>query len=139
MDITQESAIETSLHITLDAEQTELYNSTIASILESDTFSTDCIGFWACGVISSGDGGDRRWLLWEEASGFPEKEAEAIAAWKDGQPLPEGYYYFNRDQAERVIAIGILAHGIGFLDGTTDANDLDIAIQKAVLGEKRYC
>ena len=125
--------------ITLDADQSKLYKEAIASILSVDTFSPDCIGQWARGCWHTTIDGETRWLLVEEDEAEAGTERAAISDWTNGQDLPKGYHYFNRDQAEKILALGLLQHGIGFIDGETDANDLDTIIQLVMLGEYRYC
>lgn len=124
--------------IELTMEHKQMYDEMIEDILSSDTFSTDCIGGWAEGVHWV-KGDEHRWMLLEETEADSSLLPKARQAFDDGQELPHGYHYFNRDTAEKVIAFGLLQHGIGFLDGTTDANDLDVAIQNVVLGEQKYC
>ncbi|NER33170.1 MAG: helix-turn-helix transcriptional regulator [Oscillatoria sp. SIO1A7] len=120
---------------------TETYNIILSTLLSEAMFDEDCIGRWAKPVIWEDAGG---WLIQdmyaENTENINAKEAEAIFAWRNGEELPEGYFRFDWEAAEKVIHISIKNIGISFAYAGffSEKEDLDKALQEAILGKVLY-
>lgn len=103
----------------------------------SDIFGTNHCGYWARGIESDATG----WLVWEDDEKCrhgrePDRQA-AVAAWRAGEALPEHWYRLDRDAAIKAWCEGVKRGGVKWFDNA-DANDYDVVIQLALLGEIKY-
>lgn len=132
------------ISLTLTEIESLSFNNAILEILNTDIFNYDCIGYWACGIACRPDAnGDNHWLLFEDGEERSSDEEELVERFlQDEEPLgdlPPGYHHLRRREAKHIAERALLQYGIGFLDGTTDASDLDRMVQLVVLGNFRYC
>lgn len=104
----------------------------------TDIFMRGYCGYWLRGVeldLSRG------WLAWEDDEKHEEGEEpnreEAIAAWENGQALPEGWFRLDTAMAAKMWGEGVRWKGEGWYEHG-DANDYDHVVQQALLGEQRY-
>jgi hypothetical protein len=102
----------------------------------NDIFRQSYIGYWAYGVQVKGG-----WLVYEQAAHDrrpTELEIEdAAGAYESRQSLPEDWHLLDRDAAIRAWAEGVRRSGVDWYKNG-DANDYDVAIQRALLGEVKY-
>lgn len=106
---------------------------------DSDLFHREACGNWAKGIVNgNGYKPGLGWLIAVEDEALPSREAEAIEAFKRWEVLPPGYLRLGKDEAEQIVALGVAQHGVDFVDGTCDANDLDCIVQQVLLGEVVY-
>jgi hypothetical protein len=105
---------------------------------ETDLFSRNYCGYWLRGIECDKE---RGWLVWEDderhAMGKEPNLRAARKAWKEGAPLPKGYYRLDKAAAVKAWSIGVLGWGEKWHD-EGDAPRYDCVIQKALLGEERY-
>jgi hypothetical protein len=103
-------------------------------------FGRGYCGYWLRGVERDASLG---WLCWEddEQHSFDAEpdRAEALRAWRAGEPLPKGWYRLNEETAVRAFVEGVKKWGPAWFDGEHgDGNGYDVVIQMALLGEVRY-
>lgn len=101
----------------------------------TDLFLTDHCGYWLRGVDRDDALG---WLACEDEDNEkrPDEQA-AIAAWRAGKPLPEGWHKLDRDFAARSWGEAVKRFGVDWFEDA-DADTYDWAIQQTLLGEQRY-
>jgi hypothetical protein len=103
-----------------------------------DIFGQQYVGYWLRGVERDPDLG---WLVWEDDErhewGFEPNRMAARNAWREGQPLPEGWYRLDRAAAVRAWEEGVKRWGVGWY-AEVDAPREDLVVQLALLGEVRY-
>lgn len=103
-----------------------------------DLFRSDHCGYWLRGMNHDNR---RGWLAWEmqddEDLTDPPLYHEAWVAWVDGKPLPVGYYRLDAAFARRAWRVGVRQRGESWYD-EGDAEDYDVVVQLALLGEVRY-
>lgn len=137
-----------SLTIKLDEEQQELVEEWFLTVCCIDLFSTDHCGHWACHLASRPSeslDGLFDFLVYDEGEPCDQLDEESEQAltelFQEGGKiyLPDSYHIFNYEFFTKVLEKGIWEHGVGFLDGTADASDLDNAVQRALFGEVQYC
>jgi hypothetical protein len=110
----------------------------VKQCMSNDMFMTSYIGYWAYGTEYDEQLG---WLVFEHAAAAfdaPRKTPKTVlAAWQAGEKLPEGWHRLDKETITRAWAEGVKHSGVNwFEDG--DANDYDVALQMAILGEVRY-
>jgi hypothetical protein len=103
----------------------------------NDLFRSDHCGYWLRGV----EHGPQGWLAWEDDEQHPfgqepEREA-ALTAWRQGSPLPHGWFRLDKELADKAWAIGVQKYGERWYD-EGDSTTYDVVIQLALLGEVRY-
>lgn len=108
----------------------------------NDLFMTDHCGYWLSGMAHVKNKG---WLVHEHSdiddcasvqSKNPEYPA-ILKAWKEGKPLPDGWFSLDKEMAIKAYCEGIKRDGLNWYE-EGDAISYDIAIQLALLGEVRY-
>ena len=106
-------------------------------LTHTDIFATDYCGYWLRGVIKKG----KDWLVWEddEQHGFDREpdRVEAIAAWKEGRPLPKGWFLLDNNAATKSFNFGVRKWGENWFE-QADSDMYDYCVQMALLGEVRY-
>jgi hypothetical protein len=112
-----------------------------------DILGRGYIGYWARGI--SYDKKNHRRLIWEFladpradgiAMGSDDEDqchAEAIKAFKAKKPLPKHYHVLDAELAVKAWALRAGQVGVGWADDN-DADDTDLAIQMALLGDIVY-
>lgn len=97
-------------------------------------------GSWLFGVAHDDALG---WLVFEHGDrssinydALPQ-EREAVAAWREGKPLPGGWYRLDLAAAKKGWEEGVRWRGEKWYD-EGDAPRYDYVIQMALLGEERY-
>ena len=104
----------------------------------ADIFGRQYAGYWLRGIAHHPE---RGWLCWEDDERHRQSEeplrAEAMAAWRTGEPLPAGWYRLDRAAALRAWEVGVKRWGVGWY-AQVDAQAEDIVLQEALLGEVRY-
>jgi len=109
-----------------------------------DIFSTDYIGYWAHGFRPEGGKEKGVWLVLElgDSDKHPTENQykQVEACWKEGRPLPKHWYVLDEAAAIRAWAEGVKKfNDPDWYDRADhDANDYDVIIQRALLGEVRY-
>jgi hypothetical protein len=110
---------------------------------EVDLFSSNYIGYWACGVEQDDQKG---WLIFDEADEVPfgdsetfPQEKKARAAWNSGnyKLLPKNWYVLDKEFAIKAYLIGCKEWGADWFDDG-DAIKYDVVIQLALFGETKY-
>ncbi len=105
----------------------------------NDIFSRNYSGYWLRGVEHDPYLG---WLCWEDDEqhrrGDEPYRESAIACWKDGAMLPEGWYRLNKEMAMKAYSVGVVKWGEDWFEDKGDAGTYDVVIQLALLGEVRY-
>lgn len=96
----------------------------------TDIFGNSYIGYWAYRVKRYPDEG---WLLCETHNFDSWQEREdmctaASALKEEGEPLPDGFHMLDKETAAKVAA------KLGLRIDNWDAEDIDVAIQKVLLG-----
>lgn len=98
------------------------------------------IGYWGRGMRTR-SGGFKAWLIvehdglsYEEADELLNRSDQDLAA---GKPVVSPVHLLDQTSAKRVIEEGKKKYGEKFADNY-DATMLDVAIQRALLGEVRY-
>jgi hypothetical protein len=128
--------------ISLTDEQAQEVRDAQGELLtSSDIFAQQHSGHWAEGILhgkSALGQIDLGWLIFDKSSD-DYQDHDAIAAFKEGAELPNGYYRLDAAAATKIVAHGILLHGIGFVQGETDASQSDDVIQTVLLGKVTYC
>lgn len=116
-----------------------------------DIFSRSHCGYWLRGVewenpdeeAEVREHAGRGWLCWEDDEQHrpgdePNREA-AMAAWRAGKALPEGWYQLDQTLVTRAYVEGVKRWGVDWFHGDHgDANGYDVVLQLAMLGEVRY-
>lgn len=104
----------------------------------TDIFMRSYCGYWLRGVEHDPALGC---LVWEDdgrhAQENEPQRKKALAAWRKGKPLPEGWYRLNREAAMRAWAVGVKWRGEKWYEDG-DANAYDYVLQVTLLGEERY-
>lgn len=115
-------------------------NESGESVLGSvDVFLTSYCGYWLMGVRFERKHG---WLAWEHAAAerrpTPAETAEAVAKWRKGEALPEGWHRLDRALALRAWECGFNRRGADWFT-RGDGSAYDVAIQRALFaGDVRY-
>jgi hypothetical protein len=103
-----------------------------------DIFFRDYCGYWLTGIKHDPK---RGWLAYEHADeDRPSTDAEkkaALAAWKSGTKLPKNFHVLDEALVLDSWAAGVERSGVDWYENG-DANDYDLALQKALLGEIVY-
>jgi hypothetical protein len=114
-----------------------------------DIFMRDYCGYWLRGVVhqKKKDSAYGRWLCWEEGEFADEecergkepgrKEAMLFFKARIGE-LPKHWFILDEETATKAWIEGVKRMGVGFANGDGDANDYDVAVQMALLGEVKY-
>ena len=104
----------------------------------NDVFGRQYAGYWLRGVERDDALG---WLCWEDDEkhrwGKEPNLNQALAAWRAGEPLPEGWYRLDRAAALRAWEEGVKRWGVDWYH-QTDAGREDVVIQLSLLGEIKY-
>ncbi len=104
----------------------------------NDLFSRDHCGYYLRGVAQEKGLG---WLAWEDdeehAFGQEPHREEALAAWKEGRPLPQGYYRLDADFARRSWAEGVKLAGERWYE-EGDSDRYDQVVQQTLFGKQVY-
>lgn len=105
---------------------------------DRDVFGVTCCGTFLYGIDQDDGLG---WLVFEHEekvsiNNVP-NEKKAVAAWKAGKPLPEGYYRLGVEAAKKAWAEGVKWRGVRWYE-LGDAVAYQYAIQLALFGEERY-
>ena len=123
--------------IELNSANQEEYREMVDWLTNRDMFRNDIIGYWARGFAYSERLG---WLIRTDEENPTEDEIKKVLKiWRDGGELPEEYYRLDKAAAEKAVQIGIKNMGLGFIQGDSDGNDIDVALQEAILGRVIYC
>ena len=103
-----------------------------------DGFGREYYGYWCYGVERDPKLG---WLVYvsEDAEGWPPTadDEAAIAAWRVGEPLSEGWYRFDVGLAKAAWAEGVKRWGCDWYEDG-DAERYDVVVQVAALGKIVY-
>ena len=103
----------------------------------NDLFRSDHCGYWLRGV----EHGPQGWLAWEDDEQHPfgqEPDREVtLMAWRQGKPLPRGWFRLDREVAVKAWHIGVHKWGENWYD-EGDSTTYDTVIQLALLSEVRY-
>jgi hypothetical protein len=107
----------------------------------NDLFMTSYCGYWMYGMAHDEKLG---WLCYvhsdEKTIDQVEETLEyedAVSLWEEGKTLPKDWYALNKEAAIKAFGEGVKRSGVKWYENG-DANDYDVAIQKALLGEVRY-
>lgn len=104
----------------------------------NDLFSRDYCGYYLRGVAQEKGLG---WLTWEDdeqhAFGQEPNREEALATWKAGRPLPQGYYRLDADFARRSWAEGVKLAGVRWYE-EGDSDRYDLVVQRTLFGKQVY-
>lgn len=103
-----------------------------------DLFRTDHCGYWLRAIAREQGLGCLAWEDDEQHDFTKEPHLdEALAAWKEGQPLPEGYHRLDAEFARRSWAEGVkMAGELWYEEG--DAARYDIVMQHTLFGKLVY-
>lgn len=108
-------------------------------LLNIDLFRTNYCGYWAHGA-----GYDKKlgWLVFdqEDKDRVPTEEERKYVKrlWKSGQPLPGGWFIWNRKRAVEAVKVGLGLWGSVSFESAWDANQIDAVVQTVLFGEVRY-
>ena len=103
-----------------------------------DLFRSDHCGYWLRGITREPGLGC---LAWEDDEqhdfGHEPYREEALAAWREGRPLPEGYHRLDTDFARRSWAEGVKLAGERWYE-EGDSDRYDYVVQQALFGKQVY-
>lgn len=101
-----------------------------------DIFKRSYCGYW----LKAWDYNDElgSWLCWEHDDRLePDNDEEAVNAWKNEKPLPNGWHILNKNIVVKAYLCGVLSRGIDWIE-RADAWIYDEVIQLALLGDLKY-